>query len=368
MGGISLINVRKSFAGTPAALDGVCLDVPEGEYLTLVGPSGCGKTSLLRVIAGLETPDSGEVLLGGKEMRTVPANERGVAMVFQAAALYPHLSVCDNMAFPLKLAGMGASAIEERLRQVVLTLGIEGLLERTTGGLSGGERQRVALGKAMAIEPRCLLLDEPLASLDPSLREAAGAELRRIQRRLGVTAIHVTHDHAEALALGDRVGVMHAGRVVQVGRPREVYERPVNRFVAGFVGTPRMNLIEGEIVRNGGLCFRASERCMLEVPPHAAVRLGEHAGRRVTLGVRCGDVRVSGKGHAGDGAWEGVVEDLRWTGDGVIATCAAGGVRIEGRAGEQVAPGDRVSIGMDRARVHFFEMGAEGRAIVHGVA
>jgi len=364
MSGILVTDVRKVFPGGHAALDGVTLDVREGEYLALVGPSGCGKTTLLRVIAGLETPDSGGVLIGGREMLGVSPAARGVALVFQHPALYPHMNVRANMAFGLLLAGLGRSAIEERLRHVALTLGLEGMLDRAPHTLSGGERQRVALGKAMAMEPACLLLDEPLAGLDPALREAAGAELRRIQQRLGVTTIHVTHDHAEALAMGDRVGVMHAGRVVQAGTPAEVYTRPINRFVAGFVGWPRMNLIEGEIVRDGGLFFRASDQVLLEVPARVAGAMGEHVNGQVTLGVRAGDVRISREG----GGCVGVVERVWWAGDGVLASCVIGGVRVEGRAGEPVSPGDRVSIGVDASRVHFFRAGEEGRAMGPGEA
>jgi multiple sugar transport system ATP-binding protein len=226
------------------ALNGIDLATREGEFLTIVGPSGCGKTTLMRVIAGLEKPTAGEVLLDGKAITPLPPRARNIAMVFQSYALYPHMSVADNIAFPLKARGVARAERERLIRWAAGVLGIGALLHRRPAHLSGGEKQKVALARAIVRKPSLFIFDEPLSSLDAQVRAVARAELRQLHDRTGVTTVYVTHDQAEAIGLGDRVAVMQAGTLPQLGSPQELYYEPANAFVAGFIGTPPMNLLE----------------------------------------------------------------------------------------------------------------------------
>jgi multiple sugar transport system ATP-binding protein len=241
--------LRKEFTGH-TAVDGVDLAISEGEFLVLLGPSGCGKTTLLRMIAGLETQTSGDILIGGRLVNELPPRARKIAMVFQSYALYPHLSVAKNIAFPLKAQGAPRESIAGEVERAAKMFGIEQLLQRKPRQLSGGERQRVALARAMVRHPDVFLLDEPLSNLDAKLRTLARDELKQFQRRLGTTTIYVTHDQVEAMGLGDRIAVMSGGKVRKLGRPQEVYDDPADTFVAGFLGSPPMNLvpIEGALV------------------------------------------------------------------------------------------------------------------------
>ncbi len=234
----------KKYYGDVPAVDGVDLVTKEGEFLVLLGPSGCGKTTLLRMIAGLETPSAGELLIGGEVVNDLPPRARKIAMVFQSYALYPHMSVFKNIAFPLKAQGVDKAAIPQKVEWAASLFGIGHLLQRKPRQLSGGERQRVALARALVREPAVFLLDEPLSNLDAQLRASARDELQQFQRRIGTTTIYVTHDQVEAMGLGDRIAVMKAGRVRQIGTPHEIYREPADTFVARFVGSPPMNLIE----------------------------------------------------------------------------------------------------------------------------
>jgi multiple sugar transport system ATP-binding protein len=240
--------LTKSFAGVKA-VDHVDLASGEGEFLVLLGPSGCGKTTLLRMIAGLEEPTSGEVRIGGRAVTHLPPRVRNIAMVFQSYALYPHMSVFKNIAFPLQTQGMKRDAVQDKVQWAAGMFGIQHLLDRKPRELSGGERQRVAIARAMVRNPSVFLLDEPLSNLDAKLRAAAREELQQFQKRVGITTIYVTHDQVEAMGLGDRIVVMSSGKVRQVGTPRDVYQYPADTFVAGFLGSPPMNLVE----RGGGL-------------------------------------------------------------------------------------------------------------------
>ncbi len=235
--------LTKSFGGVKA-VDGVDLATREGEFLVLLGPSGCGKTTLLRMIAGLEEPTSGDVLIGGQVVTQQPPRVRNIAMVFQSYALYPHMTVLKNIAFPLQTQGMQKAALKEKVQWAAEMFGIEKLLQRKPRELSGGERQRVAIARAMVRNPSVFLLDEPLSNLDAKLRTAAREELQHFQRRVGITTIYVTHDQVEAMGLGDRIVVMNGGQVRQVGAPRDVYRHPADTFVAGFLGSPPMNLVD----------------------------------------------------------------------------------------------------------------------------
>ena len=243
MATVEIRNLKKQF-GSVQAVDGVDLSIREGEMFVVLGPSGCGKTTLMRMIAGLEKPTSGEVWIGSQQVNDLPPRKREVAMVFQSYALYPHMSVFDNISFPLKAKKMPKQEMREKVEWAASIFGIQGLMERRPRQLSGGERQRVALCRAMVKEPKVLLLDEPLSNLDAKLRLAARSELEMFQRRLGITTIFVTHDQIEAMALGDRIVVMSAGKVMQVGTPQEIYHEPANIFVATFLGSPAINLLE----------------------------------------------------------------------------------------------------------------------------
>ena len=240
-----LDGVSRTIGGVPILRD-VTLDVADGELVTVLGPSGCGKSTLLRLVAGLDELSAGTIRLGERRIDDVPAHERDVAMVFQSYALYPHLTVRGNVEFPLRMRRMPRAERLRRVEQVAALVELDGLLERRPAALSGGQRQRVALARALVREPALFLLDEPLSNLDARLRADVRRSIRALQRRLGVTTLHVTHDQTEAMTLGDRVVVLERGRVQQVGTPLEVYERPANAFVAGFVGSPPMNLFDGD--------------------------------------------------------------------------------------------------------------------------
>lgn len=282
MAELKLTDARKSF-GTIDVLHGIDLAVKDGEFVVFVGPSGCGKSTLLRVIAGLENVTSGEVHIDGQRVTHLPASERGLAMVFQSYALYPHMSVRKNMAFALENMGLKPAEIEERVARAAAMLRLTDYLDRKPKALSGGQRQRVAIGRAIVRDPKIFLFDEPLSNLDAELRVATRKELAALHAKLGGTMIYVTHDQVEAMTLADRIVVLRAGRIEQVGTPLELYNRPSNIFVAGFIGSPRMNFLPATVISDDGtLRLTIGER---EVAlPRAASGLA--AGASVTLGIR----------------------------------------------------------------------------------
>ncbi len=251
MGSLTLQNIRKSF-GKTEVLKGIDLDVKHGEFVIFVGPSGCGKSTLLRIIAGLEDKSDGVVKIDNDDVSLAPPAKRGIAMVFQTYALYPHLTVKDNMGLGIKQAGASASEVEARVAKASGMLSLDPLLARRPAELSGGQRQRVAIGRALVREPKLFLFDEPLSNLDAALRVNTRLEIARLHRELGATMIYVTHDQVEAMTLADRIVVMNAGRVEQVGSPMELYNKPANKFVAGFIGSPQMNFIDADKIRMSG--------------------------------------------------------------------------------------------------------------------
>ncbi len=278
--------------GTPAVSE-LDLDVTDEEFLVLVGPSGCGKTTALRMVAGLEEVTAGRILIGGRVVNRVPSRDRDVAMVFQSYALYPHLTVEDNIGFGLKLRKVPRAEIKQRVEEAAKILGLEDLLDRKPRHLSGGQRQRVAMGRAIVREPQVFLMDEPLSNLDAKLRVQMRAEIARIQRELGVTTIYVTHDQTEAMTLGDRVAVMKKGVLQQVAPPQELYERPTNLFVAGFIGSPAMNLLEGCLRhRDGQLLLELGSQNVAVADELLATRPGLQAylDRPVVVGIRPEDM------------------------------------------------------------------------------
>ena len=247
MANVSLKNVKKVYPGNVAAIKGVSLDIADGEFVVLVGPSGCGKSTLLRMIAGLEKIDDGEVFIANQVVNEKEPSERDIAMVFQNYALYPHMSVYNNMAYGLKNRKVPKEKIDQLVKEAAKTLELEGLLERKPKALSGGQRQRVAMGRAIVRDPKVFLIDEPLSNLDAQLRAQMRVDIRKLQRQLRVTSIFVTHDQIEAMTVGDRLAVLNNGELEQIGTPMEVYSKPASEFVASFIGSPRINLVSGEV-------------------------------------------------------------------------------------------------------------------------
>ena len=289
MADIEFKGVSKVYPGGTRAVESLDLTIHEGELMVFVGPSGCGKTTALRMVAGLEEISEGVILIGGKIVNEVSPKERDIAMVFQNYALYPHMTVAKNLAFGLKLRKLKKAEIERRVRRAAETLGLEDYLDRKPRALSGGQRQRVAMGRAIVREPRAFLMDEPLSNLDAKLRVQVRAEIQKIQRTLGVTTIYVTHDQTEAMTMGDRIAVMRDGVLQQVDTPERVYHLPANQFVAGFIGSPAMNLVRGRVaLENGSLSVSFGERSIAidEAAITTRPALLAYGGRNVILGIR----------------------------------------------------------------------------------
>ena len=297
MATVSLRRLSKVYGGVTPAVDRVTLDVEDGEFFVLLGPSGCGKSTVLRMVAGLESVSSGEVWIDGVLANAVKSSERDVAMVFQTGALYPHMTVAENIGFPLRLAREGRRRTRARVREAAALLGITDLLQRLPTQLSGGQRQRVALGRAIVRHPQLFLMDEPMSNLDAALRAEIRADIARLQRRLGTTTIYVTHDQVEAMTMGDRIAVLRDGRVVQTGHPLDVYAAPTDLFVASFLGFPSMGLVKARVDdRNDSLGLEIGTT-FIPFPQRSHLRLpGLDAlvGREVVMGVRAEDVRVDG--------------------------------------------------------------------------
>jgi multiple sugar transport system ATP-binding protein len=289
MAGIRFEGVYKRFGSTVAVRD-LNLEIEDGEFLVLVGPSGCGKSTALRMLAGLEEISDGSIYIGERRVNHLRARDRDIAMVFQSYALYPHMSVYDNIAFALKLRKQSKQEIEGRVTEAARMLGIEGLLKRKPGQLSGGQRQRVALGRAIVREPAAFLLDEPLSNLDAKLRVQTRAEITKLHERLGATFVYVTHDQVEAMTMADRIAVLNEGVLQQVGTPQELYGAPANLFVATFIGSPAMNLITGRIVAQNETLWLESGLIRLHLPPDAATHLVDCQGRDLIAGIRPEDV------------------------------------------------------------------------------
>ncbi|UPY39126.1 sn-glycerol-3-phosphate ABC transporter ATP-binding protein UgpC [Sediminicoccus sp. KRV36] len=288
MATLTLRDIKKSFAQTPV-LHGVDLEVRDGEMIVIVGASGCGKSTLLRIVAGLETATSGDVIIDGQNVTPLEPADRDVAMVFQNYALYPHMSVFQNMAYGLKIRGMPKDQIVKRVDEAATLLGIGALLERKPRQLSGGQRQRVAMGRAIVRNPKLFLFDEPLSNLDAKLRVQMRAEIRQLQKRLHVTSLFVTHDQVEAMTLGDRLVVMHAGHAAQIATPMEIWEKPADTYVAGFIGSPSMNFLPATLMEGGGAARLDGNGLVL--PFQDGARAGA-PGRKLTLGIRPEHLRI----------------------------------------------------------------------------
>jgi multiple sugar transport system ATP-binding protein len=390
MAQIVLEDLWKVFPDGTEAVRSLNLDIVDGEFMVLVGPSGCGKTTALRMVAGLEVISKGKVVIGDRVVNDVPPKERDIAMVFQNYALYPHMSVFDNMAFGLKLQKVPRPEIETRVRDAAHILGLGELLKRKPAALSGGQRQRVAMGRAIVRHPQAFLMDEPLSNLDAKLRVQTRAEIARLQRELGTTTIYVTHDQIEAMTMGDRVAVMRRGVLQQVDSPQSLYEHPVNLFVAGFIGSPAMNLVEaglatsdgGMVVELGGFRLPVPDEVLAERPAlrgydgrtvvlgirpedmeDAALVADAPAERRITSTVELrealgSDVVVHFPVDAPPAVTEDVIELAADVDEAIAAPTEAATANVLARLNPrtQAHPGDHIELVVDTHRLHFFDV------------
>jgi multiple sugar transport system ATP-binding protein len=369
-------HVTKRFGDTVVAVDDMSLEVADGEFMILVGPSGCGKTTALRMVAGLEDVTSGQIRIGERIVNALEPKERDVAMVFQNYALYPHMTVRENIAFPLKMQRLAKAEVRSRVEEAAQLLGLEGMLERKPRELSGGQRQRVAMGRAIVRHPQAFLMDEPLSNLDAKLRVQMRAELVRLHRRLGATTLYVTHDQTEAMTLGQRVAVLDRGIVQQVDTPHRLYRRPANTFVASFIGSPPMNFLAGTL--SGGAVETAGYR--FELPEPVRERLEARDGR-VLVGVRPEDFHDARLGGDGSGltlsAEVEITEQLgpetyayfrldgleaAEVGERPVELAGAFAARLDPRTG--AAPGERLALVLDLDAIHLFDA-ETGRSILH---
>jgi len=360
MGQVVLKDINKFYDVVHAVKD-VNLQIRDKEFVVFVGPSGCGKTTTLRMVAGLEAISSGVISIDGQVVNDLPPMDRDIAMVFQNYALYPHMSVYDNMAFGLKMRKFPKAEIVKRVREAADILGIGEYLKRKPRQLSGGQRQRVALGRAIVRHPRVFLFDEPLSNLDAKLRVQMRVELKKLHLRLGTTAIYVTHDQVEAMTLGDRVVVMKDGLVQQVGEPLDLYNTPANRFVAGFIGSPAMNFAKVTMADGNGRLTARNSGFEIEVPAAHANRLRAHAGHEVTLGIRPEDLHVATDADPAGLAFPSKVEVVEQLGSEILLDVRVGDdtmvAAVEPTVRAKVQ--DQLRLAVNPARMHFFDAKTE---------
>ncbi len=361
MASVEFEHIYKRFNKVEVVHD-INLKIRDQEFLVLVGPSGCGKSTCLRMVAGLEEATEGTLWIGDRVVNGLDPKDRDIAMVFQNYALYPHMNVYDNMAFGLKLRGASKTEIDSKVQSAAEVLGLGHLLKRKPKELSGGQRQRVALGRAIVRDPKVFLMDEPLSNLDAKLRVQMRAEIARLHQRVQTTFIYVTHDQTEAMTMGDRIAVLNAGKIQQVGAPNDLYDYPANQFVAGFIGSPAMNFWPGAVVEqgDGGLWLRLGEVGALKLPESVAVRAEGYIGKEVTLGVR--PEHLSEHSMMGEAEERGrtlpvKIEVVEHLGNEVLLYGALGGRSVVARseARSRVRPGDEVLLRVDLDRIHLFD-------------
>jgi len=343
MGAVSINNVRKNY-GNMEVLHGVSVDIADGEFVILVGPSGCGKSTLLRMIAGLEEITSGDISIAGRVVNNLPPKDRDIAMVFQSYALYPHMTVEQNMGFSLKLQRVSRDETAKRVADAAAILGLEPYLKRYPRHLSGGQRQRVAMGRAIVRNPEVFLFDEPLSNLDAKLRVQMRSEIKQNHQRLKTTTVYVTHDQIEAMTMADRIVVMHDGVIEQIGTPLELYDSPANLFVAGFIGSPAMNMINGKMDGNAFIADDGTRISLSKAPPNAA-------GRPVTLGVRPEHFHLDANGVGAE------VLTVEPTGSETQVVARFAGQEIMGAFRERITtqPGELLKITPEPGSVHLFD-------------
>jgi multiple sugar transport system ATP-binding protein len=351
---VTFDKVRKAF-GSLVAIPGLDLIIEDGEFVSLLGPSGCGKTTTLRMLAGLEAPSGGRILIGDRVVNEMPPSQRDIAMVFQSYALYPHMTVAENIAYPLRKRGLKPAQRAPRVAEVAALLQLDALLDRKPRELSGGQQQRVALGRALVRDPHVFLLDEPLSNLDAKLRAHMRAELIELHRRLGKTMVYVTHDQLEAMTMSSRIAVMRGGILQQFDTPDEIYRHPANSFVAGFIGTPSMVLSDAEITAGPAALVRFGI-VVLPLPP-GFLRLNSNATTLASVGVRPEDIDL------GSGPFVATVRVFEPAGHECIATLDAGGITLTARlAGDaRLAIGERVPFALRADRIHVFDRGTGAR-------
>ena len=370
MADLTLRQVKKSY-GNVHVLHGIDLDIASGEFIVFVGPSGCGKSTLLRTIAGLEDITSGELKIDGELVNDVPPSKRGIAMVFQSYALYPHMSVYDNMAFGMRIAGESKAEIDRRVRQAAEILQLTKYLDRLPRAMSGGQRQRVAIGRAIVRNPKVFLFDEPLSNLDAALRVQMRLEIERLHRELGTTMIYVTHDQVEAMTLADRIVALDNGRIQQVGPPLDLYARPNNLFVAGFISSPKMNLLPAKVLSAADGRATMGLETINGTKVELATR-GAGVGDAVTLGVRPETLEVVAKGAAmpaGLTALPARVESVERLGNITYAYLDGGTpevITVQVMGHSDLEPGQEVQVGLRADQVHVFD--AAGAVMVSAVA
>jgi multiple sugar transport system ATP-binding protein len=351
MGAVTIRDVRKNY-GTVEVLHGVSIDIADGEFVILVGPSGCGKSTLLRMIAGLEDITGGEIEIAGVVVNDLAPKDRDIAMVFQSYALYPHMTVEENMAFSLRLGRVPRDEIKRRIANAAVILGLDPYLQRYPRHLSGGQRQRVAMGRAIVRNPRVFLFDEPLSNLDAKLRVQMRSEIKLNHQRLRTTTVYVTHDQIEAMTMADRIVVMHSGNIEQIGTPLELYDHPANLFVAGFIGSPAMNIVQGSLAGNA---FRFADGTSIDLGTlPAGVKDGP-----ITLGIRPEHLRLDPNGIQGE------VRVIEPTGSETQVVASLGGETLVGVFRERinVKPGQSIGLSLDTNLLHLFDS-ATGRRIV----
>ena len=355
MADVSLTNLHKSFDRTEAVC-GIDLEIADNEFVVLVGPSGCGKSTTLRMIAGLEEITKGDIRIGGELVNDVPPKDRDIAMVFQNYALYPHMTVFQNMSFGLRLRKYPKKEIQRRVEDAAEVLGISELLQRRPKQLSGGQRQRVAMGRAIVRNPRVFLFDEPLSNLDAKLRQQMRIEIKRVHQHLNTTTVYVTHDQVEAMTLADRVVVMNNGLIEQVGTPGELYHQPRTHFVAGFIGSPAMNFLDCKLERNSGnLEVKLGDRLTLQVPADRGSRYEPYVGRGLVFGIRPEHVHEK---RAGEDAFaEVMVNFIEPLGMETMVYFTINGVELCGRVSPEAdpRPGQTISLTIDIGKMHLIE-------------
>ena len=356
---VELRGVSKVYTRGERAVDRVSLVISDGELLVLVGPSGCGKSTLLRMVAGLEEVTEGQILIGARVVNEVPPKDRDIAMVFQNYALYPHMSVLDNMAFGLRRRKVQESEVQRRVRDSARMLGLESYLDRKPRELSGGERQRVAVGAALCRQAGVLLFDEPLSNLDAKLRVQVRAEIKRLHQRVRATMIYVTHDQVEAMTLGDRIAVLRGGVLQQVADPFELYQRPTNQFVAGFIGSPPINFFSASLRGEGAANLWDASGVALDVPPPLAARLAAWRGTRVTLAIRPEDVGLAPQGSGV--ALSGTVEVCEPLGNEVLLHWSTPVGELVSRLTGDTIPrvGERAELHLPYSKLHWFDPATE---------
>ncbi|MHB2156548.1 ABC transporter ATP-binding protein [Calditrichota bacterium GD2] len=361
MASVKLEHVYKVYENKVTAIKDANLEIKDKEFVVLVGPSGCGKSTLLRMIAGLEDITQGNIFIGQKLVNDVPPKDRDIAMVFQNYALYPHMTVFDNMAFGLKLRKLPKDEIQKRVHDAAELLGLMEYLDRKPKALSGGQRQRVAVGRAIVRQPQVFLFDEPLSNLDAKLRVQMRIEISKLHQRLETTMIYVTHDQVEAMTMGDRIVVLKDGVIQQVASPLELYNHPVNLFVAGFIGSPAMNFIKGQLQRNGSLKFKTAD-FVLDLTPQHQEKLKHYAKNEVIIGIRPEHFQIVTNGQFKD--WprlDALIEVIEPMGSETYAylTCGATQLNARFQPSDLIKVGSRLKLALKPDKIHFFDPESE---------